>query len=132
MVRPSSLPTVKGVGVKEVCIWMMGGWGAVASHASFWVLRESFGSSEFIFVVTIFRLCNGGYKVFLSPIFGRVFKQEIFESIAYGCRVCGGRADIKSGAGQVVLADLLPADRRSGRVRTTQMCWMEAGPSSSA
>ena len=96
----------------------------------FLVSRKSFDSPKFIFVATIFQLCNGNYKVYLSPIFGRVLKQEIFESIAYGCLICRGRADIKGGAGQVVLADLLPADRRSGRVRTTQMCWMEAGPSS--
>ena len=57
----------------------------------------------------IFQLCNGSYKVYLTPIFGRVFKQEIFKSMAYGCRVCRGTTDIKSGAGQVVLADLLPA-----------------------
>ena len=38
-----------------------------------------------------------------------MFKQEIFESIAYGCRICRGTTNIKSGAGQIVLADLLPA-----------------------
>ena len=38
-----------------------------------------------------------------------LFKQEVFKSIAYGCRICRGRAIINSGAGQVVLADLLPA-----------------------
>ena len=75
----------------------------------FLVSRESFDSLEFIFVATIFQLCNGSYKVYLSPIFGRVFKEEIFESIAYGCRICRGTTIIKSGAGQVVLADLLPA-----------------------
>ena len=75
----------------------------------FLVSRRSFGSSEFIVVVVSFRLCNGSYYVYLTPIFGRVFKQEIFKAIVCGCRVCGGRADIESGAGQVVLAELLPA-----------------------
>ena len=86
----------------------------------FLVSRRSFGSSEFIFLAIIFQLCNGNYKVYLSPIFGRVYRQEIFKSIAYGCRICRGSADIKSGAGQVVLAELLPAApavRRRGRVR---------------
>ena len=40
-----------------------------------------------------------------------MFKQEIFKSIAYGCRKCRGTNDIKGGAGLVVLADLLPAVR---------------------
>ena len=75
----------------------------------FLVSRRSFGSPKFIFLAVIFQLCNGNYKVYLSPIFGRVFKQEIFKSIAYGCRICRGTADIKGGAGQVVLAELLPA-----------------------
>ena len=73
------------------------------------VSRKSFGSLEFIFVAVIFQLCNGNYKEYLTPIFGRVFKQEIFKSIAYGCRIYRGTTYIKSGAGQVVLADLLPA-----------------------
>ena len=61
------------------------GWlRAVASHASFWVLRESFGSSEFIVLVTFFRLCNGGYYVYLSPIFGRVVKKKFPVLAAYG------------------------------------------------
>ena len=68
--------------------------------------------------------------VYFSPVFGRVFKQEIFKSIAYGCRVCRGTTDIKSGAGQVVLADLLPAAPVIRPRQTTQMCWMEPGPSS--
>ena len=82
------------------------------------VSRKSFGSPGFIFLAIVFQLCNGNYKVYLTPIFGRVFKQEIFKSIAYGCRICGGTIDIKSGAGQVVLADLLPAAGASGRVRS--------------
>ena len=60
-------------------------------------------------MVAIFQLCNGSYYVYLTPIFGRVYRQEIFESIAYGCRICRGTTNIKSGAGQIVLADLLPA-----------------------
>ena len=75
----------------------------------FLVSRRSFGSHKFIFLAIVFQLCNGNYKVYLTPIFGRVFKQEVFESIVYGCCICGGTNDIKSGAGQVVLADLLPA-----------------------
>ena len=74
----------------------------------FLVSRRSFDSPKFIVVVVAFRLCNGSYYVYLTPIFGRVFKQEIFKSIAYGCRICRGTADIKGGAGQVVLANLLP------------------------
>ena len=110
IVRPSSLPTVKRVEVEGGCIWMMVRLrGGGESLLFFLVSRRSFGSSEFIVVVVAFRLCNGSYYVYLTPIFGRVFKQEIFESIAYGCRVCGGTTNIKSGAGQVVLADLLPA-----------------------
>ena len=78
------------------------------SHSSFWVLRESFGSSEFIFLTIVFQLCNGGYYVYFSPISGRVFRQEICKPIAYDCRICRGTTDIKGGAGQVVLAELLP------------------------
>ena len=90
------------------------------SRLSLLVSRKSFDSLEFIFLTIVFQLCNGNYKVYLSPIFGRVFKQEIFKSIAYGCRIYRGTTYIKSGAGQVVLADLLPAagdSAASGRPR---------------
>ena len=83
--------------------------GGGESLLYFLVSRRSFGSPKFIFVAIVFQLCNGNYKEYLTPIFGRVFKQEIFKSIAYGCRICRGTTDIESGAGQVVLAELLPA-----------------------
>ena len=62
---------------------MMSGFRAVRSYClSLLVSRKSFGSPKFIFLAIIFQLCNGNYKVYFTPIFGRVFKQEIFKSIA--------------------------------------------------
>ena len=38
------------------------------------VSGKSFDGLEFIFLTIVFQLCNGNYKVYLTPIFGRVFK----------------------------------------------------------
>ena len=56
-------------------------------------------------MVTIFRLCNGGYYVYFFPDFGRVFEKE-----------------------SAILAALrLARRRRFGRVRATLMGWMRPG-----
>ena len=44
------------------------------SRLSLLVSRKSLGSPGFIFLGIVFQLCNGSYKVYLTPIFGRVFK----------------------------------------------------------
>ena len=54
-------------------------------------------------MVTIFRLCNGGYYVYFSPDFGRVFEEEFLRAIAYGCLNC----DLGGFEGWAVIA-LLP------------------------
>ena len=63
----------------------------------FLVSRRSFDSSKFIFLASIFQLCNGNYKVYLTPILGRVFEKEIAESVAL--RLARGRCKAALGRG---------------------------------